>query len=189
MSNQNTLAISAYPSHVLNALALFGICISLIVAFYFQIFLGELPCPLCMMQRIGLLMVGFGFFLNVRFGPSALHYAIIIFSAMVGAFASVRQVALHIVPGTGGFGSTVFGLHMYTWGLISFMATVVFVALMLVVDRNRLSERTANAGTWVSRSLGALLLGLGIANVVSDLLVCGFAVCSGDPTGYKLLPW
>lgn len=184
MANQSTLSIGAYPSHVLNALALTGICVSLIVAFFFQIFLGEIPCPLCMMQRIGLLMVGFGFFLNVRFGPSAIHYSIIILSAMVGAGVSLRQVLLHVVPGTGGYGSAIFGYHMYTWGFIAFMATVIFAAIMLVLDRNRLANHTTNTTNWIANSLGLVLLVLAIANLASDVLVCGFSICSGDPSGY-----
>ncbi len=187
MPNQTTLTIGAFPSHLLNALALSGICLSLIVALYFQIFLGEIPCPLCMMQRVGLMMVGLGFFLNVRFGPSAIHYSIIILSAMVGASVSLRQVLLHVVPGTGGYGSAIFGYHMYTWGFIAFMSTIIFVAIMLVLDRNRLSGHTANTKNWIANSLGLALLLLSIGNLVSDLLTCGFSICSGDPNGYILL--
>lgn len=186
MANSSHVAISGYPSHILNSLALAGICVSLLVAFYFQLIVGEIPCPLCMLQRIGLMIVGFGFFLNVRFGPSAIHYAIIILSAMVGAGASLRQVLLHIVPGTGGFGSAIFGYHMYTWGFIAFMATIVFAAVMLVVDRNRLAGHSSHGATWLASLLGGLLLLLGLGNLASNILVCGFAVCSGDPQGYIL---
>jgi disulfide bond formation protein DsbB len=187
MTNQSPITVAAYPSHLLNALALAGICVSLLMAFYFQLALGEIPCPLCMIQRIGLLLVGFGFLLNVRFGPSAIHYAIIIVSAMVGAGASLRQTLLHVVPGTGGFGSAIFGYHMYTWGFIAFMATIIFTAVMLVVDRNRLGNQSRHGHTRIATLLGALLLLLGLGNLLSDILVCGFAVCSGDPQGYILL--
>jgi len=148
--------------------------------------MGEVPCPLCMLQRIGLMIIGFGFFLNVRFGASALHYSIIILSAMVGAGASLRQVLLHIVPGTGGFGSPIFGLHMYTWGFIAFMATIIFVAIMLVVDRNRLGGQAIHGSTWLASLLSGVLLVLGLGNLASNIMVCGFAVCSGDPQGYIL---
>ncbi|UOD50733.1 disulfide bond formation protein B [Orrella daihaiensis] len=184
MANSSHVTISGYPSHVLNSLALAGICVSLLVAFYYQLILGEIPCPLCMLQRIGLMLVGFGFFLNVRFGASAIHYAMIILSAIVGAGASLRQILLHITPGDPGFGSAVFGYHMYTWGFIAFMATIIFAAIMLVVDRNRLSGQSLHGATWLASLLGSLLLILGIANLASNILVCGFAVCSGDPQGY-----
>ncbi|MCD8504953.1 MAG: disulfide bond formation protein B [Burkholderiaceae bacterium] len=154
------------------------------VAFFYQLVLGEIPCPLCMLQRIGLMLVGFGFFLNVRFGASAIHYAIIILSSVAGAVASLRQVSLHVVPGTGGFGSTIFGYHMYTWGFIAFMSTIIFAAIMLVIDRNRLAGQSLHGKTWLASLLGGLLLILGLGNLASNILVCGFAVCSGDPQGY-----
>lgn len=187
MANSSHISIGGYPSHVLNSLALAGICAALLVAFYYQLILGEIPCPLCMLQRIGLMLVGFGFFLNVRFGASATHYAIIILSAMAGAGASLRQILLHIAPGDSGYGSAVLGYHMYTWGFIAFMATIIFAAIMLVVDRKRLSGQTLHGPTWLASLLGSLLLILGLANLASDILVCGFAVCSGDPQGYILL--
>ena len=36
----------------LNAVALYAISAVLLVAFYFQFELGELPCPLCLLQRV-----------------------------------------------------------------------------------------------------------------------------------------
>jgi len=184
MSSPTHVTITGYPSHLLNAAALAGICVSLLVAFFLQIFNGEIPCPLCMLQRVGLMMVGFGFFLNVRFGPSAVHYAVIILSAMIGASVSLRQDLLHIIPGTGGYGSTIFGYHLYTWGFIAFMAVIIFTAIMLVVDRNRLSGNNIQSATWIATALGTLLVLLGLGNLLSNILVCGFSICSGDPTGY-----
>ena len=37
----------------LNALALYVVAAVLLAAFYFQLALGELPCPLCLLQRAG----------------------------------------------------------------------------------------------------------------------------------------
>ncbi|WP_369407037.1 disulfide bond formation protein B [Arsenophonus endosymbiont of Aleurodicus floccissimus] len=34
----------------LNVLVLLGISVTLIVAFYYQIILHEIPCPLCLLQ-------------------------------------------------------------------------------------------------------------------------------------------
>ena len=186
MNSPTHVTISGYPSHLLNAAAGAGICVSLLMAFFLQIFNGEIPCPLCMLQRVGLMMVGFGFFLNVRFGPSAIHYAVIILSAMIGASVSLRQDLLHIVPGTGGYGSTIFGYHLYTWGFIAFMSTIIFAAVMLVVDRNRLAGQKFQSATWIATALGTLLVLLAAGNLITNLLVCGVSICSGDPTGYIL---
>lgn len=174
----------------LNLLALAGICVSLLMAYYFQLVLNEIPCPLCMLQRIALLMVGAGFALNVRFGPSAAHYAITLLSAVVGAGISTRQILLHIAPGDPGFGSPFLGLHLYTWGLIAFVATIVFTALMLLLDRNRLSYSVYPSGRKSVLAFIVLLvfLGLALTNLVSATMVCDFGVCPDNPTEYKV-PW
>jgi disulfide bond formation protein DsbB len=184
MSVQSWDSNDVRPSYFLNALGLLAVCLSLLVAFFYQLVLGEIPCPLCTLQRIGLMLVGFGFLLNLRFGPAAVHYAIIIVSAMVGAGVSLRQILLHIAPGDSGFGSQVLGYHMYTWGFIAFMATILFSAMILVVDRHRLSSPPPHDLTRITFLLGGLLLLLGIANMVSHFLVCGLAICPGDPQGY-----
>src|SRR5215472_10589130 len=40
-------------SAILNMLGLLGISSALAVAFYYQLAFGELPCPLCLLQRAG----------------------------------------------------------------------------------------------------------------------------------------
>ena len=90
----------------LNALALLGCSAILVVAFGYQFALGELPCPLCLLQRAAFAAAGLGFALSVRFGPRPSHYGVVILSALAGAAVAGRQVALHVVPGTGGYGST-----------------------------------------------------------------------------------
>jgi disulfide bond formation protein DsbB len=47
----------------LNALSLYGIALALATAFAAQLLLGELPCPLCLMQRIQFAMLAAGPFL------------------------------------------------------------------------------------------------------------------------------
>lgn len=39
---------------LLSAIELAGITVTIISAFYFQFVMGEIPCPLCLMQRLGL---------------------------------------------------------------------------------------------------------------------------------------
>ena len=49
--------------------------------------------------------------------------------------ASGRQVLLHIAPGDPGYGTTLLGLHFYTWSFIAFVALIAFCVLMLSADR------------------------------------------------------
>ena len=56
----------AAVARMLNAVALLAICALLLVAFYWQLARGELPCPLCLLQRAALIGAGLGLMLNVR---------------------------------------------------------------------------------------------------------------------------
>ena len=118
----------------LNTLGLLAVTLVLAAALLLQLALGELPCPLCLLQRVGFIAVGFGLLLNVRFGPAPLHYGLVILGALYGAAAAGRQVLLHIVPGSGAYGSPLFGIHLYTWSLVLFLVVVAGVALLLMME-------------------------------------------------------
>ena len=68
----------------LNALGLYGIALVLVAAFAGQILLGELPCPLCLLQRVLFAMLAIGPILNIRFGPHPSHYALSLLAAEIG---------------------------------------------------------------------------------------------------------
>ena len=57
-----------------NQLALAAIIGMLSYAFIDQLYFGELPCPLCLMQRMGFVIIGFALVLNIRFGAHSAHY-------------------------------------------------------------------------------------------------------------------
>ena len=90
-----------------------------------QLALGELPCPLCLLQRIQFAMLAIGPILNLRFGPRPSHYALSLLAAVAGAAFAARQVLLHILPGDPGYGSALLGYHYYTWAFIGFAAAIV----------------------------------------------------------------
>src|SRR4051794_27204906 len=87
-------------------------------AFGVQLIAGEPPCPLCVVQRIALMMCALGplyLLLQARdrvfsFRDLAVGNGICIIAALLGAAVSTRQVLLHILPGDPGFGSPVLGL-------------------------------------------------------------------------------
>ena len=112
----------------------------LLAAFAVQIATSELPCPLCVMQRIALMLTAVGplyILLRARDGvltcrDAAVGNGLAIIAALVGLTASGRQVLLHILPGNVGFGSPVLGLHLYTWCLIAFLAQIAASGVMLM---------------------------------------------------------
>lgn len=174
-------------STVLNALALAGVCGILLMAFFWQFAFHELPCPLCLLQRLAFVLVGVGLLLNLRFGPSPLHYGMIVLSALGGAFASGRQVLLHIGPGDAGYGSPFLGLHFYTWAFVAFVAFLLYCGVMLMLDRRRGDQAVARVAGAIPLALMWVFFLLVAANMVSTLLECGFGACADDPVSYLWL--
>jgi disulfide bond formation protein DsbB len=122
------------------ALNVWVLVLVLAAAFGVQLITGELPCPLCVVQRIALMMCALGpLYVLVQARDRALTgrdiaigNGIAILAALVGAVAAGRQVLLHVLPGDAGFGSPVLGLHLYTWCLIAFVCQIAASGLMLV---------------------------------------------------------
>src|SRR5262245_27145586 len=84
-------AMSRSSAMALNALGLYGIALVLAIAFAAQLLLNELPCPLCLLQRIQFALLAVGPMLNVRFGPRPGHYAVSLLTAVAGAAFAARQ--------------------------------------------------------------------------------------------------
>ena len=172
----------------LDTLALFALSGVLLAAFYYQLALGELPCPLCALQRVGFIVAGVGLILNLRVGYSPAHYGLVLLTSVVAASASLRQIALHIVPGTGHYGSALFGMHFYTWAFVGYGALVAYVGVMLLLEaRAPVRERVQPAGP--SAQLACwLFVALAAANVAAFLLECGFGPCPDNPVAYLWWP-
>ena len=171
----------------LNALSLYGIALVLIAAFAGQILLGELPCPLCLLQRVLFAMLAIGPILNIRFGPHPGHYALSLLAAVVGATVSARQILLHIMPRDPGYGSALLGYHYYTWAFIGFATAIVLIAIVLLFDDRLPDDKVARrVGLFVGGAVW-LVIGLTAINAVSTLLECGFRACPDNPTFYELL--
>src|ERR1700722_9247780 len=119
----------------LNSLGLYALALVLAAAFAAQLLLGELPCPLCLLQRLQFTLLAIGPILNIRFGPRPSHYALSLLAAIVGAAFSTRQILLHILPGDAGYGTALLGYHYYSLALIGFAAAIVLLAAILLFDR------------------------------------------------------
>src|SRR5260221_2330115 len=113
---------------MLNALSLYAVALVLAAAFAAQFMLHELPCPLCLLQRILFALLAVGPILNIRFGPRPSHYAMSLLSAAAGAVASTPQVPLHILSPDIRYGSALLGYHYYSWALIGFIAAIWLLA-------------------------------------------------------------
>src|SRR3990167_3228673 len=162
----------------LNALELLFLIVVLITAFFFQFVLKELPCPLCLLQRIGMLGICIGFLLNLRFGLKPSHYALVLLSALFTAFVALRQIALHIVPGSGSYGSAILGFHMYTWSFIISMLIIIATTILLSCDREYLPAlKITTRWKHLIHLLFAVVFIISIMNVESTYRECGWQQC------------
>lgn len=179
--------MTADLSRLLNALALVALDTVLVLAFADQLWFRDLPCPICILQRVGFIAAGFGLALNLIFGPRPSHYGLAIIGAMVGGVMSADQVLHYIVPGTGSYGNAIFGLHFYSWSLIAFAVVVAGSGVMLMFDRQFESSSPPPLPLTVfPLTAVALLALLAVGNVASTLAICGVGLCPEVPGGYLI---
>jgi disulfide bond formation protein DsbB len=171
-----------------------AICGVLLGAFGVQFGQGELPCPLCVLQRMAMMLCALGPAYvvckarqgNVEANDFALGYGMSVVAAVAGAGIAGRQVLLHIVPPDPGFGDPVFGLHLYTWSLIVF-ATVLVVSGLNLMFAAYLVPRsiTWRPGSMLVVGLLALVI---VANAVAVFFEEGLHwTLPENPERYQLL--
>lgn len=173
--------------HLINQMGLLGICVALVVAFYYQLVRHELPCPICLLQRAGLIITGFGFLFNLCFGLRGIHYGMVIIGSILTGVMASRQICLHIMPGDTGYGSAFFGLHFYTWTLITSILIIIAVAVVLAISSMNVAFRSLNINPNLFSIVGWVFLLLITANLISTVLECGGGECAANPVTHKLL--
>ncbi len=156
-----------------------------------QFVYGELPCPLCLLERVALFGVCFGIILNFRHGFSYRNTGLSLLFAILLLIVSVRQTLLDIYPRPGHayIGSAVFGLHMPVWSILIAVAILTAYAVKLIVLGNddHLAKSEIARKPLLSRAakiLGLYVIALCAINLVAVFLQCGFGECHTD--GYAL---
>ncbi|AWF82441.1 disulfide bond formation protein B [Microbulbifer sp. A4B17] len=172
----------------LNALGMITICAVLVVAEYFQLRNGELPCPLCLLQRIGLTGVSFGLMLNLLYGNRPQHYSLATLAALFGAATALRQVSLHVIPGTPGYGSPIMGYHFYTWAFLTFCLIITGIAIISAFEKQYGEKKFVSFRDQGLLGKTAILATLSMVtiNTFITFTECGPGICPDNPNGYWL---
>ena len=185
-------APTRYPPRVadLALLAtLIGLAAILTVAMGFQYIAGELPCPLCLLQRVAMFGICFGIVHHVRLGYDVRNIGIGLVWSLVLLIVSARQVLLNIVARHGHAypGSAIFGLHMPVWSVVIAVAILLLLAAMLALfDNKQLSAMPPSPVLKrIGSAAGFYVVVLCAINLISVVIQCGLGAC--HTTGYKLL--
>ncbi len=188
-------ALSPDAARILNLIAMLGIVAILLGAYGYQFTHEELPCTLCLLQRVAMLGVAFGAAMNLMLGPRPRHYGVSLVSATFGLLISLRQTLLHINPyfdkATGqptlsstanpAFGEALFGLHLYVWGVVIFGVACFLIGIVLLFDSQFRESSPPTAGIQRMATIGvATLLVVATLEFLTTFAECGFGDCPND---------
>lgn len=172
--------------HSGNLFGLWAISSILLFAFTMQFYHHELPCPLCLLQRVCFIAVGLCLVMNLRFGIRPSHYRLMLSAAVLGLMVAARQVYLHWAPNDAGYGSPFWGFYLYQWSALAFLLIIgLTIGAMLLKPNTHLPK----ALTRLTKTALLIFLFLILANAVMAFLECGSGVCPDDPIRYALAFW
>lgn len=161
----------------LNGLVVVIIAGVLLSAYGVEIIWREVPCPLCMLQRLCMIGTAIGCLLNLRFGIHMSHYGLTLLASLAGGTVALRQISLHVCPGFPEFGYPVLGLSLYTWSFMVFVCVGLAVAgLLFLYDPHKDSEESALFSSFGKFVFG-LIFSVTFANMITTFLHCGFGPC------------
>ena len=190
MSEIKRIVILTAP--VLNGLflcaMLLALAIVLTIALVLQNGFGEIPCPLCLLQRFAIFGCCFGLMTQLRSDSEKGTGISLIFSILL-LVISARQTLLDIVPRPGHefVGSAIFGIHMPVWSIFIALALLIGLAVRLMlfgglrsapVVESHLIRRSA-------QGLAIYVVFICAVNFLSVIVQCGMDQC--HTSEYRLL--
>jgi hypothetical protein len=175
---------------LLDTLVVSAVSLVLIVAFYYQFALGELPCAMCNLERAAFMTFGGGILLNlIASQPSRTNYLIAGLGALVGSLVGLIQMFVHVLPGMPATGTTIFGLHMYFLVYLGLTAALVYCLLMIsYIDQLNGIAATEGDGRMVRKVTAYVFFVLVLGNLTSVFLESGFKpMLGGGQQHYQML--
>jgi disulfide bond formation protein DsbB len=180
------IAVSSPAGETLTALfylsMLYAVAAILTAAMAYQYLNAEIPCPLCLLQRVALFGVCFGIIRNFRGGYNDRNAGWGLLFSLFLLIVSVRQTLLNIYPRPGHdyVGSAVFGIHMPVWSVLIAVALLIAFGLKLTVlgGDGRLAGRKPAGALGRLATIGMVyVLALCAINFISVIVQCGADAC------------
>ena len=161
----------------------------LTAAMILQYAFGEIPCPLCLLQRAALFGCCFGFIQQLRAEESERGSGISLVFVLLLLVISVRQTLLDLFPRPGHsyIGSAVLGIHMEVWSVFVAVALLLGFAIRFALfgAPRAAPEAEGSLMRRCARGLELYVVFLCVLNFVSVVLQCGLGEC--HTFGYRLL--
>ncbi|MCP1575038.1 MULTISPECIES: disulfide bond formation protein B [Herbaspirillum] len=183
----------------LNCLSLLAVSGCLGLLLYYQWMLLEPACPLCLLQRMGIILTGIGFLRNLRFGVKSAHYGVALLGALLTGVVALRQLSLEGMAGQQAHGALMLGLHFYTWAILfSLVALVVIAGLLgfksaeypatLLLLQSAEAPNEPRRIPWGRIVVGAIFVLLVGAQMVLSMTGCNRSACDDNLIDRLQLP-
>ena len=160
----------------------------LTAAMVMQYAFGEIPCPLCLLQRVAMFGCCFGLIRQLRSNNSERGTGIALIFTVLLLVISVRQTLLDLFPRPGHdyVGSTVFGIHLPVWSVIISVALLLGFAIRLALfgGAHNTADAERHLPRTVVRALVIYLVVICAINFLSVVAQCGLDQC--HTFGYRL---
>ncbi len=201
MSGTQIATAAATLDRLILVLMLAVLAAILTAAMVMQYAFGEIPCPLCLLQRVAMFGCCFGLIAQLRTDNSERGTGIALVFAVLLLVISVRQTLLDLFPRPGHdyVGSAVFGIHLPVWSVIIAVALLLGFAIRLALfggargaaDAERHVQGYVHGHVRgylpgaIVRTLALYVIAICAINFLSVIAQCGFDQC--HTFGYRLL--
>ncbi len=159
-----------------NALMAIVLMTVILFAYIAQITTHQEPCPLCLLQRIGMIGIAMGNLMNLKFGFKIPHYAFSLLWVLFGGTVSLRQIMLHVCPDFPVYEKPFWGFYLYSWSFLVYACSFFALILMLFLYTNKDGQRV-DALNWLDKIAFVFTLFVIICNIVTALRLCNFGLC------------
>jgi len=158
-------------------------------AMVLQYAFGEIPRPLCLLQRFAMFGCCFGIARQLRSGTCERGTGISLIFTILLLVVSVRQTLLDLFPRPGHeyVGSAIFGIHMPVWSVFIAAGLLLGFAIRLALFGG-LNSAPEMGSTLRRFAQGVVIYVVFICaiNFLSVVVQCGMGEC--HTSGYQLLP-
>ncbi|WP_406604106.1 disulfide bond formation protein B [Bartonella gliris] len=166
----------------MNILGLIGLCMVLLMAFYYQLTKTQssvVPCPLCLLQRLGFVIAGCGFLFNILHRVKNVHYGMVVLGCAVTCLSAARQIFLQITLGNLADGPTLFGLRLYIWAFVIAVLYIFTVAFIMILRELADKFKVFSLFLVLGKMVSFLFVLLIAANLLTAIFECGTGLCTG----------